>query len=83
MQKGEFDTPLSAIQDYLFFEVLGWEFDLGGYQYNNWSLRDVMETMPRLTRDVPDFDNEFKKQKTSDNPWKEYLDKVYKGGRLK
>ncbi len=62
MQKGRSDTPLSAILNYLYFEVLGWEFNLVGYQYNNWSLRDVMETMPRLTRDVPDFDKDFKPQ---------------------
>ncbi|OOF60059.1 hypothetical protein [Rodentibacter myodis] len=83
IKKGRADTPLSAILDYLLFEVLGWEFDLIGYQYNNWSLRSVMETMPRLTRDVPDFDKDFKKQKTQDNPLKEYFDKVYQGGRLK
>ena len=41
--------PLVDINDYLRFEVLQKDYDEGGNQYNNWSLRGVRDGMPPVT----------------------------------
>ena len=52
--------PLVDINDYLRFEVLHKDYDEGGNQYNNWSLRGVRDGMPPVTRHIPDFNTEWK-----------------------
>lgn len=74
---------LDDIHDYLRFEVLKEDYNLAGVYYSNWSLRDVMDFMPRLTRKVPDFNKMDRVQDVSKSIYKKYLDEVYQGGRLK
>ena len=60
-------VPLVDINDYLRFEVLQKDYDEGGNQYNNWSLRGVRDGMPPVTRHIPDFNTEWKPYNSEEN----------------
>lgn len=74
---------LGNINSYLRFEVLRKDYDEGGNQYNNWSLRGVRQGMPPMTRHVPDFNTEWKPYNPDENQLRIYENTVRNGGKLK
>lgn len=72
---------LVDINDYFRFEVLQKDYDEGGNQYNNWSLRGGRQGMPPMTRHVPDFNTEWKPYNSEENRRRIYKNTVRNGGK--
>ncbi|WP_150538919.1 hypothetical protein [Actinobacillus vicugnae] len=72
---------LGQIIDYLRFEVLKKDYDVGGTQYNNWSLRGFREGMPPVTRHVPSFSQEWLPDNPEENVWSIYKEFLQNGGK--
>ncbi|KMK51594.1 hypothetical protein RO21_05265, partial [[Actinobacillus] muris] len=72
---GTSNTSISII-DYLRFELLRKDYDIGGIHYNTWSLKDTQEGFPPITRYIPDFYTEAKPQNPNENVYKIYKNTV-------
>ncbi|WGE78118.1 hypothetical protein NYR82_04605 [Actinobacillus equuli subsp. haemolyticus] len=71
-QDKEDPSAVSHVIDYLRFEILKKDYDVGGVHYNTWSLRGIQEGMPKITRHIPDFYTESKPQNQKENLYKVY-----------
>lgn len=58
-------------------------YDEGGNQYNNWSLRGGRQGMPPMTRHVLDFNTEWKPYNSEENRRRIYKNTVRNGGEAK